>query len=481
MNEFDDDNFLQDNIAASTDDTVNNTPNDIDTTNDVTNIAGESSPNDMPTLEDDIESNNSNFSSRNINYWRSNDAYERNRSRIRTRSLSSLFNNSVTSVNRPLFQSPLYNGPPRTNNLLNVENLVNNSLYQKNAYKKVLSWEGFQQLQYCVFTKYEYEHKTKYKYTNNSCCISQRFFEENEIVVMLPCCHIFDPNFILYWLTDKQAKCPVCRFELKSIERKVETPKISPVENLSSRNEIISSRTPVISGESSNVYPNRNLSRYFNRSTISNLSRSNRVTAIPRTRYAPPPPPPPTTPPSSRTNVQYRRIPISTSLETDSDDDYSLSDIQIEDVHTESEGDDLSEDDDLSLDEDNNESVIHQSVSETESMESDEPITSTNMEDTIDHSEPLPQINTINDLLHNLRSISTLISNDSSLNSMNDANIASRYNYIENAIENSYLESDELQRTLYESLNINRSHTNNNAETTQDHATMDVDLGYDSD
>ena len=433
MNESDDDNSLQDNITTSTDDTVNNMTNNIDITNNVTSSVRES-PNDIPTLEEYIENNNNNFTSRNINYWRSNSLYDRYRSRIQARPLSALFNNSLRNVNRSLYQSP----PPRTNNLLTVENPPTTIHFCTHSFDTMSYLLSFQQLQYCVFTKYEYEHKTKYKYVNNSCCISQRFFEENEVVVMLPCCHIFDPNFILYWLTDKQAKCPVCRFELKSVERKIETPKISPVENLSSRNEIISTRPPVTSGGQPNFYSNR--------TTVNNLSHDNNEITTIRTRYAPPLPSPPVTPPSSEANTQYRRIPISSYSETDSDDDYSLSDIQIEDDDTETEDDEPTPN--------NNVSVVHQNVSDAEA-EHHEPMTNTNINNTFDISEPLPQINSINDLLHNLRSISTLISNDSSLNNMNTANIASRYNYIENAIENSYLESDELQRTLYESLNIN--------------------------
>ena len=43
-----------------------------------------------------------------------------------------------------------------------------------------------------------------------------------EEISQLPCNHIFKKDAITEWLREAQAKCPVCRFELKSTEVKIE-------------------------------------------------------------------------------------------------------------------------------------------------------------------------------------------------------------------------------------------------------------------
>ena len=65
----------------------------------------------------------------------------------------------------------------------------------------------------------------------------------------------------------------------------------------------------------------------------------------------------------------------------------------------------------------------------------------------------------INSLLHNLRSLSQTTIYDPSNSTLN-----SRYNFLEEYIENSYLESNEIQRTLYESLSYNNLQPNTTQE-----------------
>jgi len=88
------------------------------------------------------------------------------------------------------------------------------SINQKNTYINILSEKGKGDIQYLCFKKTEY---------NENCCpISQEPFKEAEIVACLPCKHIFNKKSILQWLTEESHKCPVCRFEMDFIEKKIE-------------------------------------------------------------------------------------------------------------------------------------------------------------------------------------------------------------------------------------------------------------------
>ncbi|MAD48684.1 MAG: hypothetical protein CMQ53_04940 [Gammaproteobacteria bacterium] len=99
------------------------------------------------------------------------------------------------------------------NGLNSVNNILNNTLNQGNIYKKVVSDEGLNEI---IFDKYSAE---KYPETK-TCVITQKDFQENDDIAILPCKHIFDKDAILYWLKNQQAKCPVCRRELKYKEVK---------------------------------------------------------------------------------------------------------------------------------------------------------------------------------------------------------------------------------------------------------------------
>ncbi len=94
-----------------------------------------------------------------------------------------------------------------------VSNILNNTLNQQNMYKKVVSDEGLNEI---IFDKYSAK---KYPETK-TCVITQKEFQENDDIAILPCKHIFDKDAILYWLKNQQAKCPVCRRELKCKEVK---------------------------------------------------------------------------------------------------------------------------------------------------------------------------------------------------------------------------------------------------------------------
>ena len=94
-----------------------------------------------------------------------------------------------------------------------VRSILQQSLFEKNLYKNVLSEEGEKEIQKIKYKKNEIDQ--------HSCCISFEDFEENQDVYKLPCGHIFSDS-IFTWLKEESNKCPVCRHELSHKEIKNE-------------------------------------------------------------------------------------------------------------------------------------------------------------------------------------------------------------------------------------------------------------------
>ena len=95
-----------------------------------------------------------------------------------------------------------------------LNNLLERTLYENSEYKFVISNEGKEELKEIVFSKD--------LSCNDSCPISQSAFEEGELITILSCNHAFDTTNILYWLENEKAECPICRYELPCIEKKIE-------------------------------------------------------------------------------------------------------------------------------------------------------------------------------------------------------------------------------------------------------------------
>jgi hypothetical protein len=134
------------------------------------------------------------------------EATDINRARLTfLNALTSLLGNNSNSNVRLL---PLSGG----NNEL--RQILQQSLYEKNNFKKVLSEEGNEQLK---TIKYEPE-----KFETHECVITQEKFKKDEDVIQLPCGHIFNKDAIKTWLKEESSKCPICRYELKFKEIKEE-------------------------------------------------------------------------------------------------------------------------------------------------------------------------------------------------------------------------------------------------------------------
>uniref|UniRef100_A0A6C0C0C4 RING-type domain-containing protein n=1 Tax=viral metagenome TaxID=1070528 RepID=A0A6C0C0C4_9ZZZZ len=91
---------------------------------------------------------------------------------------------------------------------------LNDSLYDVPSYKQVISEEGKKCLKYLNYSS---------DMAVNTCPILHTPFAEGDELIMLPCEHYFDSQSILTWLNNEKAECPVCRYQLRSIEKKYST------------------------------------------------------------------------------------------------------------------------------------------------------------------------------------------------------------------------------------------------------------------
>ncbi len=98
--------------------------------------------------------------------------------------------------------------------LVGMNTALNDSLYDLPSYKQVLSEEGKKCLKYLKYSS---------DMAANTCPILHTPFAEGDELIMLPCEHYFDSPSILTWLNNEKAECPVCRFQLHSIEKNYST------------------------------------------------------------------------------------------------------------------------------------------------------------------------------------------------------------------------------------------------------------------
>lgn len=139
-----------------------------------------------------------------------------------------------------IYQSnPVNDGEEEEDIFFNM--LLNRSLNDKYQYKKIISDEGLEQL-----TTIKYDKNKENAIT--TCPIMCVDFEDNEEITQLPCHHSFNQSGILKWLKEEKAECPVCRFQLKYNEVKIENviPRITPqLENYTDiRDEMDTARAP---------------------------------------------------------------------------------------------------------------------------------------------------------------------------------------------------------------------------------------------
>jgi hypothetical protein len=116
------------------------------------------------------------------------------------------------NINENLSMLPIANTNYSESQPNRFNQILNNSLMDKKAYKKIISNEGLKQLKKIIYDENKYETK--------ECVISMEEFKNGDEITQLPCNHIFHTKSINTWLKEESHKCPVCRYELDYTEIK---------------------------------------------------------------------------------------------------------------------------------------------------------------------------------------------------------------------------------------------------------------------
>lgn len=153
----------------------------------------------------------------NTSFTRSGTIFDIRRNMARNRSdmyrnvffnqLRNIILNDMNGNGNNFYRLPGRVGNTSSNNYMDI---LQNSLYQNNPYKKVTSSSGLSQIKKIKFKKE--------KHSTHICPITQEEFTENQEISQLPCKHIFETDALEMWLKDESNKCPVCRYELDSKE-----------------------------------------------------------------------------------------------------------------------------------------------------------------------------------------------------------------------------------------------------------------------
>jgi hypothetical protein len=100
-----------------------------------------------------------------------------------------------------------------TNTVLN--SVIQHSFNEDNAvFKEVISDGGKNMLKPVPFSTLDTEE--------TNCTIMQEPFDDDTVVVELPCKHVFCEEAIMHWLENESASCPVCRTKLPSKEIRIQ-------------------------------------------------------------------------------------------------------------------------------------------------------------------------------------------------------------------------------------------------------------------
>lgn len=103
-----------------------------------------------------------------------------------------------------------------------LQSFINNTFNERQPkYKNVLDPDKMDELKRINFNK---EHDN----LNHTCPITMKRFEHGDNITILPCKHLFNNDSIEEWLLNNQAKCPVCRYELKNTKEICTTPELLP-------------------------------------------------------------------------------------------------------------------------------------------------------------------------------------------------------------------------------------------------------------
>ena len=134
--------------------------------------------------------------------------------------------NSISNV----FSNPLLFNPYLLNMVLNPQmlegldtftqqnsnNILQESLYDRNPIRNVVD----DNIIHGTLISKKYTDIFD-KDGHNRCAITLEYFNDDDDVIQLPCNHCFFVDPIMQWLTTESCECPICRYKLDSVEKRV--------------------------------------------------------------------------------------------------------------------------------------------------------------------------------------------------------------------------------------------------------------------
>lgn len=106
-------------------------------------------------------------------------------------------------------QGTMSNEPQQYNTILQQ------SLYEQNPIKRVISDEVRILLQPIKYKNCLHADQ------NKICSITFEEFNEEDDIIQLPCHHCFFEKPIMTWLTNESCECPICRYSMDNIQKKI--------------------------------------------------------------------------------------------------------------------------------------------------------------------------------------------------------------------------------------------------------------------
>lgn len=171
-----------------------------------------------------IFNNNNNFTqerSNNVDIDISSDTIDYNIPRLfreNTQNYLMEWDPLTRNTNTPRYT--FFNNLQRNNNqnTNNLQDFINETLLlDKPKYKLIASEKGLNEI-----VKGYYNDTMEY----SECPITREEFKVGDEISILPCNHYFTPGEIKIWLNESN-KCPICRYELDSVEIKIEEDEIN--------------------------------------------------------------------------------------------------------------------------------------------------------------------------------------------------------------------------------------------------------------
>jgi hypothetical protein len=124
---------------------------------------------------------------------------------------NTIFSNIINNIQNNEYIPPFF--PVYNSSVPNSQNILHQSLYDRNPIKNVVTEEVKNGLSTIKFKDAKDREK------NDKCLISMEKFDEEDDIIQLPCSHCFCVEPIVQWLTEESCECPVCRYKFDSMEK----------------------------------------------------------------------------------------------------------------------------------------------------------------------------------------------------------------------------------------------------------------------